>query len=96
MHFHSIIEISNVIGMLGVIIILYAYSKLQTGYMLQTDKIYSILNFIGSTFILFSLFFTWNTASVVIEAAWVLISLYGVVKPKTQFNVTRREANIAE
>lgn len=46
----------------------------------QKGITYSFLNFIGSGFILISLYFSWNLASGIIEIAWILISLFGLTK----------------
>ena len=71
---------SNIIGLLGVIVVLIAYIYLQLGWLKSHDFSFSLMNFLGSTFILISLYFYWNFASVVIESAWCVISLFGVVK----------------
>ena len=70
----------NLVGIIGVIIILMAYLRLQSGYMKFNGVDFLLINIIGSVMILFSLMFHWNLASVVIEAAWLLISFYGLVK----------------
>lgn len=72
--------IIDLIGLLGVSIILTTY------FLLQIDKInakgfyYSFLNAIGSILILFSLSYNWNLPSVVIEVFWFMISLLGLYK----------------
>lgn len=76
----SMFSDANTIGLVGVVMVLYAYFMLQIGRMPQDSVRYSLINFIGSVFILFSLIFYWNLASVVIEIAWLLISLYGLIK----------------
>jgi hypothetical protein len=53
--------------------------------------LYSVLNMMGSSMILFSLFFEWNLASAIIEGAWVLVSLFGIVR----YFVKRRAASAA-
>lgn len=70
----------DLIGLFGVSCILAAYMLLQLHYWNSKDLSFSCINFIGSICILFSLFFNWNLSSVVIEIAWMSISLYGILK----------------
>lgn len=50
--------------------------------MTPKDMNYQWLNFFGAWLILFSLFFHWNTACVIIEVAWILISVFGLYQAK--------------
>ncbi len=70
----------NEIGMVGVVLVLFAYFMLQVGRMSGASVRFSFLNLMGSLLILVSLCYTWNLASGVIEIAWLLISFYGLVK----------------
>ena len=72
--------IADVIGVVGVLIVLYAYYRLQTGAMPSSSLIFSALNAGGSGLILVSLYFNFNLASFLIEIAWTSISLIGVFK----------------
>lgn len=67
------------VGLFGVTLILLTYSGLQFGKLNLKGFWYSTLNLLGSIAILYSLFFSWNTASVVIELFWIIISLVGVL-----------------
>lgn len=71
---------SDYVGIFGVIIILIAYFFLSTGDWIADSYKYQLLNFLGAWLILFSLFFHWNLASVIIEIAWVAISLLGMYR----------------
>ena len=73
-------KLSDEIGVAGVILVLIAYFLLSTGRWIADSFKYQILNFIGAWLILFSLFFHWNFSSVVIEIAWVAISLMGILR----------------
>lgn len=73
-------KLSDEIGVAGVILVLIAYFLLSTGRWIADSLKYQILNFIGAWLILFSLFFHWNFSSVVIEIAWVAISLMGILR----------------
>ena len=68
------------IGIFGVGIIVITYFLLQIEKLSSTSLKYSVLNIIGSSFIIFSLYFNWNMASFIIEFFWILISLYGVFR----------------
>lgn len=70
----------NIIGISGVVLVLLAYCLLQMNKLNQKGITYSFLNFIGSGFILISLYFSWNLASGIIEISWFLISLFGLTK----------------
>ena len=72
--------ISDVIGLVGVFLVLWSYLWLQLNRWAPDDLIYSATNFIGSIFIVISLLHTWNLASFVIEVAWLAISAYGIYK----------------
>lgn len=71
---------SNIIGLAGVFMVLIAYFFLQIEKMSADTITYSVLNLVGSIFILFSLCYHWNLSSFVIEIAWLAISLYGLVR----------------
>lgn len=70
----------DVISMTGVLIILVTYFLLQSERIDARSYLYSILNFIGSMMILYSLFYDWNLSAVIIEVCWAVISLFGLVK----------------
>jgi membrane-bound ClpP family serine protease len=70
----------NLIGIVGVVMVLTAYFLLQLERLAQVSITFSLLNFVGSIFILVSLCFTWNLASGIIEIAWLLISAFGLLK----------------
>jgi hypothetical protein len=74
----DIFNIPDMIGMIGVILILIAYFKLNMNTTAANKMDYLLLNLIGAIFLLVSLYFKWNSASVLIEIAWVIISLIGI------------------
>ena len=76
----NIAPLANAIGIIGVGVILMTYLLLQLGRLSADSLAYSALNLCGASFILFSLFFDWNLPSVIIESAWIIISVYGVIK----------------
>lgn len=78
--FEALPAIADVVGMLGVIAILIAYFLLSIGRWSSTSFSYQCINFTGAWLILFSLYFHWNLSSVVIEIAWVAISIIGMYR----------------
>jgi len=74
------ITFADVVGTVGVLIIVLAYLLLQVERINPKSLEYSLSNAIGSIMILYSLMEHWNLASVVIEVFWIMISLYGVYK----------------
>ena len=75
--------IANIIGIAGVIAMLLAYFLSQRGKMSINDANYLWLNFLGAVAVVFSLFWTWNLPSFLIESAWAAISLHSIIKKKT-------------
>ncbi len=71
---------SNIIGIVGVGLVLLAYMLLHLHKMSAHSISYSATNAVGSMLILVSLYYHLNLASLVIEIAWLLISLMGVCK----------------
>jgi hypothetical protein len=71
-------KLADPIGMIGVVTILIAYFMLSTGKWISDSMLFQFLNCVGAILILYSLYFHWNTSSVVIEVAWVFISLIGM------------------
>jgi hypothetical protein len=76
----SAVDFADVIGILGVVMILIAYYFLSVGKWISDSMLYQVLNFAGAWLILFSLYFHWNLSSVVIEIAWIIISIMGMVR----------------
>ncbi len=70
----------DAIGLLGVVLLLIAYYLLSVNKMSADSLAYQLYNLIGAVLILISLFFHWNLSSVVIEIAWIIISLIGICR----------------
>lgn len=70
------------VGLLGISLILGMYCLLQLGKLQSTDFWYSMGNLLGSVFLLFSLFYNWNMSAVVLQCAWIGISVYGLIKAR--------------
>ena len=70
----------DVIGIVGVVIVVVTYFLLQSEKIDSKGFLYSFLNAFGSLLIMYSLLYNWNLASFIIEFFWILISIYGLEK----------------
>ena len=70
----------DVIGLVGVTLILIAYFGSQVEWWQSNSYEYLLANAVGAVLVMISLCFNWNLSSFVIECFWLLISVYGIVK----------------
>lgn len=70
----------DLVGNIGVALILISYLLLQMNKWSSEAISYSIVNALGALFILISLYFDFNLSAVIVEFAWFIISLYGVFR----------------
>ena len=70
----------DIIGTVGVAVIILTYVLLQIGRIRSEQILYSLLNAVGATLILVSLYYDFNFPSFVVEFFWLLISLFGIGK----------------
>jgi hypothetical protein len=70
----------DILGTLGVAIIILTYVLLQIERLRSDQLAYSLLNAVGAALILVSLYFDFNLPSVVVEFFWLVISLFGIGK----------------
>ena len=68
----------DVVGTLGVALIVYAYAGSQMRRMDSDGLQYSVLNLIGAVLITISLKYAFNMASFIIEIFWIIFSLLGI------------------
>lgn len=68
----------DAIGTLGVAMIVLAYFLITRRRLTGDDARYHLLNFVGAWLVMVSLWFHWNTPSVIIETFWIGISAYGL------------------
>jgi hypothetical protein len=73
-------KMPDIVGIIGVIIILVAYYWVSMGRYTAKNFNFQALNFLGAWLILFSLYFHWNLSSVLIEIAWIIISMIGMYR----------------
>jgi len=68
----------DAVGVLGTVMVLTAYALPQLGRLRPDDLAYLLLNLVGAALIVVSLIETFNLSAFLMEAAWVLISLFGI------------------
>ena len=74
------IALYDLAGLVGAVIIMAAYFANQQRWLPSDDWRFPAANLVGSSLILVSLLFDWNLPSFVIELAWALVSILGVVR----------------
>lgn len=79
----------DALGLFGVGLILAAYFALQAGRAQAHGLDYQLANLVGASLVLVSLIHEFNLSAFVIETAWVLISLYGIVKARRERRTPR-------
>ena len=70
----------DIIGTFGVGVIVVTYLLLQLGRIKSEQLVYSLLNGVGAALILISLYYDFNLPSVIVEAFWLVISIFGILK----------------
>ena len=85
-------DLQDVVGIAGAVLIIVAYLLLQLRRIDAENVWYSVANAAGAALILLSLWFDFNLAAVIIEAFWLLISLYGIGAALTRNPATPSDA----
>ena len=68
-------------GYIGVLLVLLAYLLLQAHTLRGTALVYQLMNALGAAGVMLSLIFgTFNGSAFTMELAWLLISVYGIVR----------------
>ncbi len=71
-------SIYDVLGNLGVFLIILTYFLLHIRKLSSESLLYSALNALGASLIVVSLLFDFNLSAFIVEAFWVIISLIGI------------------
>ncbi|MGV8943204.1 CBU_0592 family membrane protein [Thermomonas sp.] len=77
------------VGLLGTMIILAGFFLLQAGRLAGTGLIYQLINLFGAAGILVSLLGKFNLSVFLLEAAWMVVSLYGIARSYKLKQATR-------
>lgn len=70
----------DIVGLAGTLAILAAFYLLQAGRLAGDSLAYQVLNLVGASGILVSLWGGFNLSVFLLEVAWVGVSLYGIVR----------------
>ena len=68
----------DIVGSVGVLLIVGAYFLLMIRRIASTDLGYSVLNATGAGLIIFSLSYDFNFAAFLMELFWLIISIVGM------------------
>lgn len=68
----------DLLGNLGVFLIILTYLLLQLGKLSSDHLSYSVLNALGAALIIVSLTVDFNLSAFIVELFWVMISLVGI------------------
>ena len=71
----------DLVGNIGVLLMVIAYLLLQLKKLSSSALSYLLLNAVGAILVMTSLMFRFNLSAFLMEAFWLLISLYGLAKP---------------
>ncbi len=70
----------DLLGVVGVLCILVAYAGATSGRLDARRAPALLLNLGGALLILVSLYFDFNLSAVLMEGAWALVAIYGLVQ----------------
>ncbi|MEM9234081.1 MAG: hypothetical protein AAGA69_07560 [Pseudomonadota bacterium] len=70
----------DAVGFLGVALLIGTYAALQFGKLSAEAPLYSAANAVAALLIAYSLIYSFNAASMVIEIFWFVISLVGLYR----------------
>jgi hypothetical protein len=70
----------NIVGFVGVGCFLFGYFMLQRNAWPHHELKYLGINLVGAILVMASLLIDWNLPAFLLEAAWALISMYGIYK----------------
>jgi hypothetical protein len=90
MNFH----LFDLVGFIGVLLIVVAYLLLQLDKLPSSSPKYSLLNAAGALLIIVSLIFAFNLSAFIVEVFWFLISLLGLWRSLISRKDSGRSAGI--
>lgn len=70
----------DLVGNIGVVILMVTYLLLQLNRIRSDDLMYSLLNAVGASLIVVSLLVNFNLSALLMEVFWVLISFVGIYR----------------
>jgi hypothetical protein len=70
----------DIAGLIGVVLILAGYAAATVGRLHPKGAPSLAINFVGASLILLSLMRSFNLSAAIVEGAWALIALFGLVR----------------
>lgn len=75
--------LSQVVSIIGSILILGAYFALQRGMLRSDQRGYSALNFVGAALLAWVAVVEWQIGFMLLEGTWALLSVPGMLRRAT-------------
>jgi hypothetical protein len=72
--------VSDIAGVIGVAMMLIAYAGGQISRLKMDAAPALLMNLVGSMLVLWSLTYRFNLSAAIMEGAWALVALYGLIK----------------
>jgi len=88
--------VHDVLGLVGVVMGVTAYARVQWQRDFAKTVAYSLLNLVGSSLLIVSILHKWNVAAFVSNFSWVIISLYGLYRCLKYRRREQAEKSVAE
>lgn len=73
--------ITQLISVLGAVLILAAYFAFQRGWLGRAHRAYHAINFIGAALLTVVAVLEWQVGFIILEGSWALLSLPGTLRP---------------
>lgn len=73
-------SLSDVVGLVGAALMLSAYAAVALDKLHATGGPALSMNLAGALLVLFSLFYDFNLSAAILETAWALVALVGLVR----------------
>jgi hypothetical protein len=70
----------DISGVIGVALMLFAYAGGQIGRLDMTRMPALLMNLVGALLVLWSLTFKFNLSAALMEGAWAVVALYGLIR----------------
>lgn len=88
------VSFSDIVGVIGVTIITGSYAWLQINREFAHTIRYPLFNMAGALMIIYSLMYDWNLSAFMVEAVWVIVSMFGLYNSLRQRARQRQAARI--
>ena len=75
------------ISVAGAVLILAGYAALQRGLLDRDDRLFSVLNFVGSALLAWVAIVDRRVGFIVLEVAWALLSVPGMLRRRRRAGV---------